>query len=119
MSGDKTATAAAFLDSYRNRFLLERLDTVIFAAFIVRLRIKLRHPAALETAVDGLLDAAEAQPLIAFVWFHVIGGDHFRHHCGIGCRRPQQMVYANRTETLFLQLLERQVLTSAGQRGAT
>src|SRR5437667_10757734 len=73
MSGDTPTQAVEFLDDCRKRFLLECIDTVIFAAFIVRLRIKLRHPAALETAVDGLLDAAEAQPLIAFVWFHVKG----------------------------------------------
>src|SRR2546428_11421857 len=59
MSGDPPTQAVELLDDCRKRLPPECIDTVIFAAFIVPLRIKLRHPAALETAVAGLPDAAE------------------------------------------------------------
>src|SRR5437016_10470243 len=66
MSGDAPTLAVELLDDRRIGFLLECVDTVIFAAFIVRLRTKLRQPSPLETPVPGLLDAAAAQPLVAF-----------------------------------------------------
>src|SRR5262245_39311024 len=69
MSGHAPTQAVELLDDRRIGFLLECVDAVIFSAFIVRLRIKLRHPAALETPVDAELDAAEAQPFVPFVWF--------------------------------------------------
>src|SRR5262245_12741227 len=113
MRGHAPTEAVELLDDRRVGFLLERIDAEIFSTVIVRLLIELRHPTALETAVNGQLDAADAQPLVSFVWFYVIGGEHFRLACGIGCGWPQQLVHANRKQTLFLQLLQSTVLLDA------
>src|SRR5262249_37531956 len=118
MRGDAPTQAVELLDDRRVGFLLERIDAEIFSALVVGLLIGLRHPAAFETAVNAELDAADAQPLVPFVWFYVIGGEHFRFGCGIGRGRPQQLIYANRQQALFLQLLQSTVLLDTRARVA-
>src|SRR5207247_5658352 len=68
----------------------------------------------LEAAVDAELDAADSQPLVAFVLAEVPGSDrrlHLRDVRRIG--RAHELVDANRQEALLLHLLQDPVLLDA------
>ena len=72
------------------------VDAGVRAAFAPWLRVRFAHPAAFESAVDGHLDAADAQPLIALVWRKPVAVDGSAHSRHVVCRRPDQLAHPNR-----------------------
>ena len=67
MRGDAPVLSVQIADRGDVAFGVDRLQAAERAVLVPRLLVGIAHQAALEAAIDGELDAANAQPLVALV----------------------------------------------------
>ena len=90
-------------------FGVDRLQAAERAVLVPGLFVEIAHQPAFEAAVDGELDAADAQQLVAFVLLDARRGQRGIDAVGAD-RRAQQRVDANRQLSALLHLLQHSIL---------
>ena len=114
MGRDAPAEAIQLFDDIGVGRLLHRVDAGERAVLAPRLGVWLAHPTALESTVDRQLHAADADPFVAFVRFHVERRHRRPHLRRVVRGDAHQLGDSNRQQFSPFHFLQQPILVDRG-----